>query len=225
MKQLPFIIGLTGPAGSGKDTVADVLCARYGYTKMAFADALRAEVCEAFRIDPRMLTERETKEHPLSALAIGRCADDAFINRMGYVLSQLTGKAADLNAPRSPRQIMQWWGTEYRRAQRDGYWRELLGDAVYELDYLHCRSDSARVVVTDVRFADEADSLRVLATNLDQSEAQIWQITRPGHEVAAGAHASETSGAQFNPDRVIDNAFDMGHLEQRVLEALGGVTA
>lgn len=225
MKQLPFIIGLTGPAGSGKDTVADLLCAHHGYTKMAFADALRAEVCEAFRIDLRMLTERETKEHPLSALAIGRCDDQAFIDRMGYVLSQQTGKPGGLWEPRSPRQIMQWWGTEYRRAQRDGYWRELLGDAIYEHDYSHLRSDSARVVVTDVRFADEADSLRGHAKNLDQSEAQIWQITRPGHEVAPGAHASETTGAAFAPDRVIDNSFDMGHLEQRVLEALGGVTA
>lgn len=35
------IIGLTGFAGSGKDTVADILVAEYGYVKLAFADPLR----------------------------------------------------------------------------------------------------------------------------------------------------------------------------------------
>lgn len=35
------IIGLTGFAGSGKDTVADILVAEYGFVKLAFADPLR----------------------------------------------------------------------------------------------------------------------------------------------------------------------------------------
>lgn len=37
----PSLIGLTGFAGSGKDTVADILVAEYGYVKFAFADPLR----------------------------------------------------------------------------------------------------------------------------------------------------------------------------------------
>ena len=36
-----MIIGLSGYAGAGKDTVADILVARYGYDKRAFADPIR----------------------------------------------------------------------------------------------------------------------------------------------------------------------------------------
>lgn len=35
------VIGLTGFAGSGKDTVADILVEEHGYVKLAFADPLR----------------------------------------------------------------------------------------------------------------------------------------------------------------------------------------
>jgi len=36
-----MIIGLTGYAQSGKDTVASILVKKYGYTRVAFADAIR----------------------------------------------------------------------------------------------------------------------------------------------------------------------------------------
>ena len=37
----PSLIGLTGYAGSGKDTVADILVQNHGFVKVAFADPLR----------------------------------------------------------------------------------------------------------------------------------------------------------------------------------------
>ncbi len=36
-----MIIGLTGYAQSGKDTVANILVERYGFTRVAFADKIR----------------------------------------------------------------------------------------------------------------------------------------------------------------------------------------
>lgn len=41
-----MIIGLSGYAGSGKDTVAKVLVEDYGYTRIAFADQLRTFLYE-----------------------------------------------------------------------------------------------------------------------------------------------------------------------------------
>lgn len=39
-----MIIGLSGYAQSGKDTVAELLCLNYGYTRMSFADPIRDAV-------------------------------------------------------------------------------------------------------------------------------------------------------------------------------------
>ena len=40
------VIGLTGYAQSGKDTLASILVERYGYRRVAFADAIREFIYE-----------------------------------------------------------------------------------------------------------------------------------------------------------------------------------
>ena len=195
----PIIVALTGPAGAGKDTVADYLAKHHGYTKLAFADALRDEIGRAFDVSIRLLTQRETKEHPMSALALRRCMDNEFVNRIWVHLDKL-----DLSAPRSPRQIMQWWGTEYRRANNPHYWLD-----AFTTRFVRAHRDGQnRFVVTDVRNANEAELLRELG-------ASLWQITRPGFEPQPGSHSSETTGAEFNPDHQLVNNHSITHLHKQ----------
>lgn len=206
MTRTPTLIGLTGPAGSGKDSVADVLVHEHGFQKMAFADALRAEVCAAFFVPIDHLTSRDMKEHPLSVLRLSRCWDERFIEAIWRTIPDI-----DLMAPRSPRQILQWWGTEYRRAQSATYWTDKAERRIRSA-MVGLRS----VVVTDVRFDNEAATIRSLGGTL-------WQLQRPGLQPVEGRHPSAVSGSEFAPETVIENDGDLVQLAQRVAGLMGVV--
>lgn len=201
----PRIIGLTGPAGCGKDTVADLLVAHAGFVKIAFADPLRAEVALAFDIGAEHLQRRETKEHPLSALALRRCRSSGFLNRLS-TMHALAGQTLDLDAPRSPRQIMQWWGTDYRRHQHQNYWTTHLQGRINGWP-------GFSFVIADCRFEDEVALVR-------RNSGQLWRIERPGVDVAPGAHVSETAGNEFGAGEVISNSASIGYLSDQVQMAL-----
>lgn len=82
----PFrIIALAGAAGSGKDTAADRLVARYGFAKAAFAGPLKDALCAMFGWPHALLENREWKETPIPDIG------------------------------KSPRQMMQTLGTEWGR--------------------------------------------------------------------------------------------------------------
>lgn len=209
---MQHILGLTGFAGAGKDTVADLLVAHARFRKLAFADALRAEVAEGFGVLVSDLAEPAAKHRPASALSMRRAPRDF----LAAVVLSLSAAAPDhrtplsnewLDQPRSPRQILQWWGTEYRRAQHDRYWtRAMLSRLVgYQ------RGGESRFVITDVRFDNEADTVR-------GAGGSIWQVTRPGCDGRAeGAHVSATDGSRFKPDAVLANLHDVRHLQGLVL--------
>jgi len=207
--RLPItLVALTGLAGCGKDTVADVLVEQHAFTKLAFADTLRAEVAAAFAIDPAYLTQRETKEHAISALALDRCLDRAFVARMEHVLHPVGIYPTVMAKPRSPRHIMQWWGTEFRRAQNPDYW------TIQTCNYIARRQldGLSRFVISDCRFENEATLVRQLG-------GSIWQVVRPSLAPTPGAHVSETEGSQFLPDVLLGNTSDIGHLQLQALAA------
>lgn len=214
--QHPFtLIGLTGLAGAGKDTVADTLREHCGAYTLAFADALRAEVANAFGVDMSTLTNRATKETPLPELALARCGEQSFVDRMvvhhlaGMPHAGIEGELIELTAPRSPRQIMQWWGTEYRRAQNPRYWTEQTHRHIARVAQLY---SPPLIVLTDVRFDNEAAVVRTWY-------GQIWRIERPGQTSAAAdsQHPSEATGEQFAPDVTVHNAGTLLQLKQTVL--------
>lgn len=208
-----YILGLTGFAGVGKDTVADLLVAHLHFRKLAFADALRAEVADGFQVDMVYLTSPSTKNKPMAALSMRRAPVEflAAVNLAIAVPRKPNGHIEDawLDEPRSPRQITQWWGTEYRRAQHPNYWTRIMRERIN----FFLRDGGLRFVVTDCRFENEVDTLRAMG-------GLLWQVTRPGVDGATtveGQHVSATSGAAFAPSAVIANMHDIRHLQQLVL--------
>ena len=173
------LIALCGAAGAGKDTVADMLPAR----KLAFADALYAEVADAWGVREEDLRARTTKEVPSIMLPIVSCKDFEFC---AFKIDD------DWSKSRSPRQILQWWG-DYRRAQDPHYFVKATLRAMPPV------SIGSTLVITDCRFPNEVAMVRQLG-------GDIWQVVRPGVTAGATGHASDNDGSQFSPDRVIQNS-------------------
>ena len=179
------LIALCGAAGAGKDTVADMLPAR----KLAFADALYREVAEAWGVEQHVLRCRETKELEAPILSVAHCKDLGFRTNCWRDFH---------NRPRSPRQILQWWG-DYRRAQDPDY-------------FVKQMQPDGDTVITDVRFPNEAALVRQLG-------GQLWQIRRPGYEAGGTGHASDTDGGEFAPDVVLENFGSLDDLRRTVMDA------
>lgn len=109
------------------------------------------------------------------------------------------------------RQFIQHLGTE---AHRDIFGQDFWIDAV-----LSGYSDSHAeiLVVTDVRFANEAQAIKNVG-------GEIWEIVRPGVEIADSDHCSEAGLAAEYVDRVIVNAGDLFDLEAIVNTLMNMVT-
>ena len=200
----PLIIALTGRPGVGKDSIGDVLAPQQGFARIAFADALRREVAEAWRIDLRMLTDRPTKELELPALAAGMCSDPAFMRWVADGGDSLT-------APRSPRWTLQRWASFKRQFTPDYYARIVERWIGRQLG-----SGWNRIVVTDLRDPVEEAMLRRLG-------AKVVRVHRP--ELAAmpadtAMHVSEQHH-RIKADADILNDGSMQALADAVLECVG----
>lgn len=196
------VVGLVGLRGSGKDTAAQFLVEK-GWQRLAFADALYIEVANAFGVAVEFLQCRETKETPLPELALVNCTDMIYVGVfLAYENERLSAEGADipliskLTLERSPREILQVWGTEYRRKHyADSYWR----DQVYQI--IRAQPD-VNFVVTDVRFPDEAKLVE------ETLGGQLGRIVRPG---LAGAddkalqHSSEVAMRDYPIETVFQN--------------------
>lgn len=187
-----MIIGLTGPAGAGKDEIAKVLVNDYGYVRRAFADPLYEEVARAYGVQVGFLNYRPTKEKPMPAMALINCADKDFID---VVRSARPGikNTDDL----SPRVVLQLWGTEYKRAIDDDYW-------IKKLISFSEESGNEKIVVPDVRFDNEG----LLIT--EALDGCVWRVHRddvpdvPVHASAMGINSKYISNEITNNGTLSD---------------------
>lgn len=165
----PKLIGLHGPARSGKDTVGQMLKDSFGVSTVFFAEPLK----ESARV------------------MLGLTDSQLYGDEKEDVLEWL-GK--------SPRQILQTLGTNWGREMvNQDIWLIL---ARRKIEALYEQGKS--VVLTDVRFENEADLVRELG-------GTMWHIHRPDRRQVA-RHSSE-AGIEFCWDMGDIRIDNIGSLE------------
>ena len=203
------VVGLVGRKRSGKDTVADVF-EKLGWYRTSFAKALYKEVSEAFGVSVEDLQKHETKEVPWVCLET--CKDAEFatlakaLARVSFLdkLDHVGIKTEDLRQFwLSPRRILQWWGTEYRRKDDTFYWVRKLSEELAAQKPKH-------VIISDIREPHEAAYVK-------RSDGYLIGVIRPELvDDATSSHSSEKNLEHIGVDGKLFNASSIEHLRSDV---------
>lgn len=192
-----MIIGLCGKAGSGKDTVADILVRDLGFVKIAFADPLKRVCKDIFDFsDEQLWGPSEKRNEP----DFRYCRKP---HQQGY--DPVDGRPTTIDAQYlTPRYALQQLGTEWGRDCYPDIWIDyamrvaksiMAGRGSYTAKKgLELAIDGGGhylkptgVVISDVRFENEVRGLRAYG-------ARVLRIVRPnqGLKGEASTHRSET---------------------------------
>jgi hypothetical protein len=175
---MPLMIGLTGYAYVGKDTLADLLVRSHGYHRLGFADPLKAML---LALDPAMVRSTDDKVVEVTSVSellvkYGGSWDKAKPDP--YYGTEL-------------RRLLQRLGTEaVRNHLGDDAWVRAAASRVN-------RNGWSRVVIPDVRFPNEAEFVR-------ESGGIVVRIERPGYG-PVNAHVSDAGQSQINASLMIFN--------------------
>lgn len=179
------LIGLTGYAGSGKDTAAKSLI-EMGWTRVSFADPVRECL---LALDPIMALSYIPQESP-KEIAVGmvRSVTTVAARRLASAVAE-----DDWNFVKGypeVRRLLQRMGTEVGR--------NILGENIWvDIAERKIEAIAGPVVVTDVRFPNEAEMIR-------RRGGSIVRIERPGLE-RVNEHSSETEIDKIEPDITLMN--------------------
>jgi hypothetical protein len=179
-----MIIGLSGYAQSGKDTVAGMLIGLHGYESIAFANNIRKLL---YATDPFI-----NDGHPVFRL-------QDLVDSQGWENAKATAPEV--------RRLLQDLGVGARNIFGEDFWVEQTLKNINLTD---------RVVITDVRFQNEAEAIKKI------DGAKIWRINRPGVG-PVNDHISETDMDLWDWDAVItnNNDNDMQALIGQIKDLLG----
>jgi len=180
-------IGLIGKKRSGKDTFGAALIDTLGFTRVAFADPVRQA---ALDLDPY----------------IGRPALPGHLApqkdvRLSEVIETIGWESAKDYVP-EVRRVLENFGTNSIRKLDPDFWVRMAVEKI--------RSTPGPVVVTDVRFPNEADKIRELG-------GHVVRIVRPGFESAPGSHICETSLDDYEADVTFYNDSSIDELQAHAI--------
>jgi hypothetical protein len=189
-----MLIGLGHYARTGKDSVASVLVKEHGFTRVAFADALKEL---ALKADPLIYS------NAMVNVATGRGHLKQVVHANGWENAK--------NQFPEVRKFLQNLGVACR---------EVLGEHVWVDAALRSHKNivgqmMGDVVITDVRFPNEFNEISLLG-------GKLVKVSRPGFG-PANQHVSETALEDFEWDYELQNNGTLDDLPaavNKMLEAL-----
>lgn len=174
--QMMTVIGLSAKMGCGKTTLCEMLMKLAPVDKavrLAFGDVLKQECAEHFGFPLEWCYSQEGKERKVDI--IGETTNGIGLKYLGT---------------KTVRELLQLYGTDYRRAQDPLYWIKAMQAQLVTLQKQHA-DESLLVVVDDVRFPDEADACLANGYCFRIEPFPGWQ---PGPHAG---HASEIALDEF----------------------------
>ena len=193
-----MLIGVTGKKRSGKDTLAQALIGA-GFVRVAFADPIRAL---AYALDPLVWVEADEQYLlPPAVRFLGRGSS----HRLAWLVDVVGWEAA--KNTREVRRTLQRLGADAGRA--------VLGESVWLDLGMTAALRHPDVVITDVRFPDEADAVRTAG-------GLVVRVTRPG-VTSTDTHATETAMDGYPVDVELINDTTIDALHAAALTLIRGV--
>lgn len=194
MTTLPPLVGLIGKKRAGKDTFAAVLVEEFGFARVAFADPLKEM---AYTIDPLLPadgTDRYSLCEAVEDMGWERVKDEypearRFLQNLGDGVRQFDPEfwvragMAKANALRTESTTLYAWAKN-----------EVATLGPYP------------VVITDVRYPNEADAIR-------DAGGILVRIVRPGVD-DGDTHASETALDRYDADQLVLNDTSLTDLQR-----------
>lgn len=175
------ILGLSGYARSGKDTAANYFVENQGYVKISFADPIREALYE---LNPTVeLDGKGFKPLKVAIDLLGETWESLKDHKNGDV-----------------RGLLQRLGTEVGR--------EMFDQDLWVKQAINRIEDGAKVVVSDVRFENEAEAIKNLG-------GLVFRIERGGVGPTS-SHKSETSLEDYSFDAVVTNDGDIKSLHTKL---------
>lgn len=187
-----MILGIAGKMGSGKDSIADILIRRFGFSRRSMADALRIEA--SWMLDT-MVAPVDCPDNVRTIIEFGYWEPDAV-----YIKP----------TPPDIRILLQWVG-QRRREQDEDYWIKQIRVAIRR--DLSASTDS--IVIPDIRFENEASLMR-------EFSGEVWHVSRlcPSNVPHAG-HISERFADEYRKwDARIENNGTLDDLERTVADIM-----
>lgn len=193
-----MLIGLTGRAGSGKDTTYETIYALFNdvrpVVRLAFADVLKRSALACFADFDDDWSEVADKI---------KASGNIKIEVDGEELCNVTG-----------REFFQRYGTEaHRYLFGDDFWIDSMLPPLEPLDFGPFLHSSEIYVITDVRYDNEAARIR-------EYGGVIWQVERPGDNISESLHASELGISEDLVDFLLVNDGSLDDLKEEISKTI-----